>query len=45
MDARRGNRFRAFATEAGTGSGTVETIAAQLLTFRRQAIRALRGET
>jgi len=34
----------AFATEAGTGSETVETIAAQLLTFGPQAIHALRGE-
>jgi len=32
----------AFATEAGTGSGTVETIAAHLLTFECEAIRTLR---
>jgi hypothetical protein len=44
MDARRGDGFRAFATEAGTESGTVETIAAQLLTFRRRAIRTLHGD-
>jgi len=31
----------AFATEAGTGSGTVETIAAHLLTFECRANRTL----
>jgi hypothetical protein len=35
---------RAFATEAGTRSGTVETIAAQLLTFGRKAVRTPHGE-
>jgi len=45
MVARRRNSwFWSFATEAGTGSGTVETIAAQLLTFGRDAIRTLHGE-
>jgi hypothetical protein len=32
--------FGAFATEAGTGSGTVEIIASHLLTFEREAVRS-----